>query len=99
MHVTKACATPSTYHIRRWLTDANRLCQEYWNSVRSRADRFCKRREVGFAALIRLFERLFHHGHAFLHALAQRAFDFLLAVAQREGLIRDIQRGEHRDLD
>ena len=97
MHVTKVTVTPNPNHIRRTLSGPNGLLRVCRNPSRlSKA--FGKPVRRDFRELIRLFERLFYHGHAFFHALAQRAFDFLLTFAQRERFVGDIQRGEHRDL-
>jgi hypothetical protein len=46
---------------------------------------------------VRVLESLLYHRDAFFHALAQRAVDLLLALAQREGLVGDVQRSQHRD--
>src|SRR5579864_3103715 len=48
--------------------------------------------------LVRHLQRLLDHRHAFLHTLAQRAFDLLLLLPRRKHFVRDIQRREHGHL-
>ena len=47
---------------------------------------------------IGMFEGLLNQRHTLLLALAQRSFDLLLPLAQREHLIGNIQRRKHGDL-
>ena len=98
MHVTTVGAIPNPYHIRRWLFGVNGLRGNRPKTHGHRRPHLAGGWLGLYAGLIRLFERLFDHGDAFFDAFAQRAFDFLLAFAQREGFVGNIQRGEHRDL-
>jgi len=46
---------------------------------------------------VRVFQGLLYHRDAFFYALAQRAVDLLLPLAQSKRLVGDVQRSQHRD--